>query len=127
MEHALDSNLGSDDQLTQEGKHFLLQTAKWARFLAILGFISIAILVIVSFFIGTIMSSVLSTAAGPAEMLSGGFVTVLYLLIAGLYFFPTLYLYNFSTKTIAALSGNGGGNLTYGLRNLKSCLNSLVF
>ena len=73
----------------------LSEAAKWGKFLGIMGFIFCGLMVIV------------------------------YILIAILYFFPCLYLYNFSAKMQRALQANDQGSLTDSFKNLKSCFKFL--
>ena len=102
---------------------FLSETAKWGKFLSIIGFIMCGLLVIIALFIGVIMGTTFSKLEG-AGAIGGGmsiFVTVLYLAIAVLYFFPCLYLFRFSTKMKKALYENNQVELTSSFENLKSC------
>lgn len=120
-EQTIDSGMNQEMGLTNAARGHLMETAKWAKFLAIVGFIMIGILVIVAFSLGGIMSSIpeFSEVPGMADM-GGAFITVMYLFIALLYFFPTLYLYRFATKTQTALAGSNAEGLGSGLENLKS-------
>jgi hypothetical protein len=109
-------------QIDHNGSAYLKEAARWAKFLAIVGFVFCALYVIVSLFAGALMSS-FSTLAGPAGagMRGGGaFITVLYILIAVLYFFPCLYLYNFASKAQVALRSNDQEQLNLSLKNLKA-------
>ena len=119
----LDSNLGGGSlDLTQEAIGYLKTTAKWANFLAIIGFIGVGFMVLAALFVGTFMSS-MSDFSEISPLIGSGFglaMTILYLIIAALYFFPTLYLYRFATKTKAAIRDYQTHNLTEGLKNLKS-------
>lgn len=90
-------------EITQVTKSIFLETAKWAKFLAILGFIGIGIMIIAGFFMGAIMSSFgamseFSGTPNPFGMIGGAFFVILYLFIALIYYFPIKYLYDFSTK-----------------------------
>lgn len=107
------------------GSAYLKETARWAKFMAILGFIFCAFYVLVALFAGSFMAR-LSTlggggAATGAGMIGGGLITVIYILIAVLYFFPCLYLYNFAAKMQTALRSNDQDQLNLSFRNLKSC------
>jgi len=118
----LDSNMNTELSLTTSAKSFLLETAKWAKFLAIVGFVMIGIMVIAAFSMGALFSS-MSSMSEFGELpagLGGGFFTVIYLIMALLYFFPTLYLYRFATKTKSALESSSSDQLSGGIENLKS-------
>lgn len=111
-----------DLQVDQEVSGYLAETAKWAKFLAIVGFVMTGLMVILSFFAGAIMTFYSSAMGGGAmPMMGGGFLTVIYLLLALLIFFPYLYLYNFANKMQAALRSSSQEELTKSFANLKSC------
>ena len=90
-------------EITQVTKSIFLETAKQAKFLAILGFIGMGIMVIAGFFMGAIMSSLgslssYSNTPNPFGMIGSIFFVILYLIMALIYYFPIKYLYDFSTK-----------------------------
>ncbi len=67
---------------------------KWAGFLAIVGFIMLALMIVVSFSILFIAGPV---PAGPyGQTLPKGFIFFIYLVFVVVYFFPTWYLFRFS-------------------------------
>lgn len=112
----------SNLHLTEESKSYLKETAKWAYFLAIVGFIGIGILVLVALFFGTIFAKLNSFGgnSSPMPMMAGSFITVIYLILAVLYFFPVYYLFQFASKAKAAFSRNDNETLTTSLEFLKS-------
>lgn len=106
-------------------KSHLSETARWGKFLAILGFILCGLVVIVGLFFGTLFSSLVSRSEVSYEgNISSGslgaMAAVLYIIIAVVYFFPCLFLYRFSTKMKTALNGNEQTDLTLAFQNLKS-------
>lgn len=102
---------------------FLAETAKWAKLLAILGFIMCGFMTIAAFFLPFLMSFMPS-----GEMMSMGIVgkglgmimTIIYLGFAVLMFIPCLYLFRFSTKMKAALVQSESETMDTSFRNLKS-------
>ncbi len=122
MEHTvIDQNMAEGKMtITPQIKTFLKETAKWGKFLAIVGFIMIGFFVVFAIFAGTIMSGVLSEMSGPSAV-SGGMITVIYLLLGLIYFFPVLYLYRFSVKMQTALKNDDQEFLASSFENLKSC------
>ena len=121
---------GSNQDLlvTSEMKNYLLEAAKWAKFLAIVGFVFIGLLVRGAFTFGSIISTLMggmgnSSAMGASGFAAGGagiIMTVYFLLIALLYFFPCLYLYQFATRTQNAIRANLEFDLAYAFSRLKS-------
>jgi len=120
MEQPAHSNL-FDLQLDQSSLNYLNESARWARFLSIIGFISCGLMVIGAFFGSTVASLMYSSMGSDAmSMIGGGFIAILYLMIALLVFFPSMYLYSFASKMKKAFQGNDQQVLTASLKNLKS-------
>ncbi len=102
--------------LSNLSKTYLNETSKWTRFLAIVGFVMLAIMIIAGFSMSIIMN-----AFGSNDFDSLGFATgIPYLFIGALYFFPIYYLYKFSTNIKAALYDNNDGSEEKAFENLKS-------
>jgi len=107
-------------QFTPQATTFLLKTAKWGKFLAILGFIVSGFL----FLAGILMSFVLGML--PDEMLpldmpfSPTVFSVIYIAIAGIYVIPVVFLNNFCNNAIKAIENSSTENLTTSFRNLKN-------
>lgn len=113
--------LNADLQIDAVSHSYLAETAKWATFLSVLGFIGSGILAIVAFFAGTAMSTLSSNPYGGGSAFMGaGFVTALYLVIAIVYFFLSLLLYRFATKMKSALYGTDQEALNNSFLNLKN-------
>lgn len=108
--------------INEQAYRFLKETAKWCSFLSILGFIGIGILVIIALFFGAMMASLSSMGASNDfnAALGGGFFTVLYLIMAVLYFFPVYYLYKFSVNMKTALYKKDEETLTKAFEYMKS-------
>jgi hypothetical protein len=115
----IDSSSGSGSGLSVTGQaaSYLKETGGWAKFLSILGFCFIGLMVILALFLGTLMSTM-----GMGEQAAGMQVvmTIAYLMFAALYFFPILYLFRFATKATEAVKLNDSATLTSALENLKS-------
>jgi magnesium-transporting ATPase (P-type) len=107
------------DQLTvsDQAKRFLSEAGKWGRFISIIGFIMIALMVIFSLFAGVMFGNLpgLDELPFPSAIFS-----LVYLLIAALYFFPVFYLYRFSYRIREALNRNDEAILESSFENLKS-------
>lgn len=116
--------LNNDLQVSAASQNFLNEAAKWGKFLAIVGFIFCGIMIVVAFFIPTLFMTL-----PPYNQLSGSFssgvsagITVVYLVLALILFFPCLYLFRFSVKMKLALSSVSQENFDISLQNLKSLL-----
>ena len=102
---------------------YLAEAAKWGKFLSILGFIFCALIILMRLFAGTLMSTMFSqfeTQTPGFGAVSGTVFMIYYILIAILYFFPCLFLFNFSSKMQTAIRNNDQIYLNNSFRNLKS-------
>lgn len=109
-------------QLDQTAKDFLKETAKWAYFLSILGFIGIGFMVLIGIFAGTIFST-FGNAMGGMGGFGGSFGALMgffYVFIAAVYFFPVYYLNKFATNAKRAFRDNDSEALSNSLGYLKS-------
>lgn len=104
-------------QLTEQAKKYLMEASKWANFIAIVGFIAIGLLIIMSFSIGTILASLPEGSLGG---LPPKFFSFFYLIAAGIYFIPVFFLFQFAQKIKQALMEDDHNLLTFGLKKLKS-------
>lgn len=121
-----------DDNFTDNGlglnaeiKSYLYETAKWGKFISIVGFIFVGLLTIVllmmiagSSFL-TDMPQMAEFGGAAMSFIIGvyGFILVLVILA---YFFPCLYLYRSSTKMRMALDTNDQVSLSESFKNMKS-------
>lgn len=109
--------------ITPPSANFLQETAKWGKFLAIVGFIMIGFMVLGAILGGLFMGNMLHNAdgaAGLASYMNSGIFGMVYLPFALLYFFPVLYLYRFSTTMQQALHLQNEELLTSSFANLKA-------
>lgn len=116
-------DLGMDANSTVQ----LREAAKWARFLAIVGFVICALVALAAIFAGSFIAAYFSRLGGTMSGLGdsatagmGIFVSVFYLGIVALYFFPCLFLYQFANKAKLALDGNDQEALNYSFTKLKA-------
>ncbi|MET0392499.1 MAG: DUF5362 family protein [Chitinophagaceae bacterium] len=106
-------------------KSHLAEAARWAKFLAIVGFIMCGLVVLVGIFAGSffsMFSSRYSSYDNDVAFSSGGvgiFMAVLYIGIAILYFFPCLFLYQFAAKMKVALQSDDQDTLNVSFQSLK--------
>lgn len=108
-------------------KSHLSVAATWAKFLAIMGFIVCILVVLAGFFASTILANMPTTRGfegfgNNREINTSGFAAVaavVYIIIALLYFFPCLFLFNFASKMKTALLTNDQNTLNTSFQNLK--------
>jgi hypothetical protein len=104
--------------ITSIAKGFLKETAKWCKFLSVLGFVGLGLLFLSSFFISSVYSNMPQAAAMPFNL--GIVMTVVYILIIAIYIFPLYYLYQFSLKLKKALLSKDDKILADAFEMLKS-------
>ncbi|MEP6927117.1 MAG: DUF5362 family protein [Ginsengibacter sp.] len=114
--------LSNDLQLSPQSQSYLAESAKWGKFLAIMGFILCGFMIIVAFFIPVFLTQLPPYNTMPSAFSSGMKVgmTIVYLLLALLFFFPCFYLYKFSVKMQSAVQVESQENFDESLMNLKS-------
>lgn len=109
----LDQSISSSQSgINSEIKEHILTISKWAKFLAIIGFIGVGLMIIavLGFFL---MSSELGGALGIM-------VPLLYIVFAAIYFFPVYYLYKGAIGLRDGINLDNEKDLTEGFKNLKS-------
>ncbi|WP_213197101.1 DUF5362 family protein [Cloacibacterium caeni] len=118
MENNLHVENGDNLVIDWRSKEFLKETAKWTKFLAILGFVGIGFMVLGSLVMLFAPSSLMSNGDFPF----GGkiFMMLLYLAFAVLYYFPISYLYQFSENTKKAIENNDNNAIRDAFEFLKS-------
>jgi hypothetical protein len=117
-----------------EAKNFLGTSAKWAKVIAIIMFISIAFIIIVGigmFSLNGIASQLASDMEGIDPEVStsmdfsylnyfSGFISFVYIAIGLIMLYPTLKLYQFAERTQTAIRRNDSEILRSVLENHKS-------
>jgi membrane-bound metal-dependent hydrolase YbcI (DUF457 family) len=98
-------------------KSYLLETAKWCKFLAIAGFVGMGILVLLGILVMVGLSIFRSISQTSFPMGAVGFVYIIFALI---YYFPLSYMYKFSVNLKKGLNSNDQQSVNYGFENLKS-------
>ncbi len=94
----------------------LRQTKPWTMLLSIVGFIYVGFMVILG--IGTMfmLPRFDPTNSLPSSILLG----IVYIIMAIIYFFPSLFLYRFSSSLGRLIEGNGAAEMERALLNQKS-------
>ena len=103
-------------ELNDQSIKYLSETARWATILSVIGFVVIGLLIIVSFSVGTLLANSPYSEMGISPQV----LSITYLVIAGVYFIPIFFLYQFGIKTKNAIDNNDTDLLTFGLKKLKS-------
>ena len=97
-----------------ESRDFLRNTARWGKFLAIVGFVGVGLMVLFG-----IMALFMGTSLGGGAI-SGAFLSLFYLLFGVLYLLPVLYLHRFSSSMQDGLATGDEEIIAASFKNLKS-------
>lgn len=117
-----EENWFDDKKLEFNNKNmgFLKEIARWTKFLSVVGFVGIGLMVVVGIFGGTMLSTANAYGGVAGRGMSPIFFTIMYLLMAGLYFMPVRYMWLFSSKMDAGLKSKIQSEVDAALENLKS-------
>lgn len=100
-----------------EINNYLLETSKWGKMLAIIGYVGIGLMILLALFMMIEMSEFSRAIGSGIPMRYLGFI---YVVIAIIYYFPVTYLHKFSDQIKLGLQSKEIDTLTSGFRNLKS-------
>ncbi|TYA71671.1 DUF5362 family protein [Seonamhaeicola marinus] len=106
--------------VNKEIKGYLAETAKWAYFMSIIGFIGIGLMVfggIIVAVAGGAMGNAFESAYGIGSTVG---VAMVYIVLALIYFFPVLYLFKFGKNMKSALKQTNNNDFKAAFLNLKS-------
>ncbi|NOR88032.1 MAG: hypothetical protein GQ527_10515 [Bacteroidales bacterium] len=125
MENQLSNSEEKKLSLLTETIGFIVETAKWTKFLSIIGFVFVGFMIFISIVMMVFLPSLneeLQGLSGVDNTMAsmGPILGILYILIAGIYLVPVIYLYKFSEKTLAAVKNNDENILSLAFKNLKS-------
>jgi Family of unknown function (DUF5362) len=98
----------------------LNETGMWARFLAITGFVFSGLIVLLALFASTMLESMMGSSSysgmGASEALT---IAVVYIILAVIVFFMSLFLFRFGKGMKLAISQNDQEVLAKSFLNLK--------
>ncbi len=109
-------------------KSHLSDASKWARFLAITGMVSLALLILAGIFLAAQISKTSGDFGGEGFETNSGLgaamgvgVIIMYLVISVIWFFPLLFLLRFANQAKTAIDSNNQEQLNSAFQNLKIC------
>lgn len=98
-------------------RSYMLETARWGKFLAIISFICMGLLILVGLFFA------FSSSAGQSSILALGTgigVMIVYVILAAIYFYPVWALFRFSVLSKKALNTYNQHLFNESLRYLRN-------
>ncbi|WP_113654806.1 DUF5362 family protein [Pedobacter namyangjuensis] len=108
--------------ISEEIRSYLYDLAKWANFLAIVGFAITGLMVISAFTVGAAMTTSKELQAMSMQMggLGGLGFTIFFLIYAFLIFYPSLLMFKYATKAKIGILYGEQENLNEAISKLKS-------
>ncbi len=103
-------------ELTTDSIHSLDTIWRWASFFSILGFLGIAMLVILGIAMVFILSAFDNGMMGSSVKY---IIMVVYIVLGAIYFYPILLLFRFSRWTKKAIVNKSSLDFSLALKNLK--------
>lgn len=103
--------------VSNEIREYLLETSKWGKFLAIVGYVGMGLILLIG--LGFIVGSAGLNAISDDYFPVGAF-GLIYIVLAVLYYFPVNYLHKFSVQMKSGIGTNNQNSVTSGFENLKS-------
>jgi hypothetical protein len=99
---------------------YLRGAARWAKFLAVVGFIFCGLSLLMAVLFASVFASLFNSLGSGGLGMSGGWLAFVYVCIALVNFFPCLYLYNFAHRMQLALESNDQEQLNISFRNMRA-------
>ena len=120
-------NLGNEGndifrlEIDEEAKSNLLEMSRWTKFLSIIGFIFIGLIIVAGILFGVMISTLYSNMGSNlfAGMGTTGII-ILYVVIGAIYFYPTYALLKYSTNMKAALNTADKARFNTAIYHLKN-------
>ena len=109
---------GQQLQMSGEAVRYLVKSRNWTMFIAIMGFIGLGFLLIFAV-VMLAAGSFMPGRMGASTPMPMGLFSLIYLVLAVLYFFPVLYLLRFSQYSGKAAQSLDPMHLTEAIKNLS--------
>jgi len=107
--------------ITEDVRSYVYETAKWTKFLSVVGFVFSALTAITAFGASAFLTSLATVSPGnPLLKMGSAAITILYLLIALIQFYPSFLLFKFSTSATQAILYADEASLSIAMSKLKS-------
>ncbi|MCD0489220.1 DUF5362 family protein [Pedobacter sp. MC2016-14] len=107
--------------ITEDIRSYIYDTAKWTRFLAVIGFVFSAFTAMFAFSAPGILSTLATVEpTNPLLQLGSEALMLIFLIFALLYFYPSLLLFNFASAAKNAVLYADQEGLSTAMNKLKS-------
>lgn len=107
--------------ISEDVRSYIYDMAKWTKFLSVVGFVFTALITLSAFGTAAFLNSVAAVSpSNPLVQIGATTLTVIYLLIALLQFYPSFLLFKFSTAAMQAVLYADQPSLGIAMGKLKS-------
>ncbi|MBE9601846.1 hypothetical protein [Pedobacter sp. MC2016-24] len=121
MENLEEEHFEAQLVITEEIRSYIYETAKWTKFLSIVGLVFAAFLAVLALSANGIMQGLATAAPGnPLVQLGATFLTVYFLAISLILFYPSFLMFKYSNAANTAVLYADQENLTVAMKNMKS-------
>ena len=107
--------------ISEDVRSYIYETAKWTKFLSIVGFIFSALTALTAFGANAFLSTIAAASPdSPLLKVGAAGITIVYLLLAVIQFYPSFQLYKFSIAANQAILFGEQATLSEAMGKLKS-------
>ncbi|WP_316842329.1 DUF5362 family protein [Pedobacter gandavensis] len=89
--------------VTEDIRSHIYETAKWAKFLSIVGFVGCVILIIIALCLPMILSAMTTMGKNPMMGVTSSAISAVYIIFALMYFYPSLMLFKYANSAKKAV------------------------
>lgn len=115
-------NTHNDIRIDDVARYNMLEMGRWGKFLAIVGFIIMALMILLSVVVMVAMPAMYTENAATGGLFGGFFLLLIYIVLAALYFYPTWALYKYSAGIKHALAHNDQHLFNMAFGHLKGAI-----
>jgi len=107
--------------VTEEIRSYIYETAKWTKFLSIVGLIFAVFMALAAFSANAIIETIVATTPGnPLAQMGPAFIMVYFLAISLILFYPSFLLFKYSNAANTAVLYADQENFTIAMKKMKS-------
>lgn len=106
--------------VTEDIRSYIYETAKWAKFLSVMGFIFCVLIILLALSLPAILAAMTAMGKNPMMGIATGALSVIYILFALLYFYPSLMLFKYANSAKKAVLFLDQESLAEAMSKMKS-------
>lgn len=107
--------------VTEEIRSYIYETAKWTKFLSIVGLVLAVFMALAAFSANAIIETITATTPGnPLAQMGSAFIMVYFLCISLMLFYPSFLLFKYANAATTAVLYADQENFTIAMKKMKS-------